>query len=151
MTTLITALPAASMAANLHLLLPITLATAAFSAMFQLVLTALVIRQRLRSGINLLDGGDAPLARRIRAHGNFTETVPLALLLMLLLELAGWNSGLLLGCAGLLVAGRVLHAIGILIPTARTSRGVGMLFTVNSLFAMAVAAGWTVFRVTIGE
>jgi uncharacterized protein len=142
MTSLAATLPAASMAANLHVMLPITLATAAFSAVFQLVLTTLVIRQRLRSGIHLLDGGDAPLTRRIRAHANFTETVPIALLLLLLLELAGWQSSLLAGSAGLLLTGRLLHARGILNPKAGTSRRVGMALTLISHFLMAVGGAW---------
>jgi uncharacterized protein len=145
MTSLAATLPAAAVAAHLHVLLPITLTTAAFSAVFQLVLTTLIIRQRLRAGIHLLDGGDAPLTRRIRAHANFTETVPLALLLMLLLELAGWNAGLLATSAALLVAGRLLHANGILNPKAGMSRRLGMALTLTSHFLMATGGVWLLF------
>jgi uncharacterized protein len=150
MTSLAATLPAAAVAANLHVLLPITLTTAAFSAVFQLVLTTLIIRQRLRAGVHLLDGGDAPLTRRIRAHANFTETVPLALLLMLLLELAGWSAGLLTGSAGLLVAGRLLHAHGILVARAGVSRRLGMALTLISHFLMAVGGAWLVFGPSLG-
>jgi uncharacterized protein len=138
MSNFAAALPAASMAANLHALLPITLATAAFSALFQLALTTLVIRQRVRAGISLLDGGDASLTRRIRAHANFTETMPMALLLLLLLELAGWRATWLTGCALLLVAGRLLHAVGILRPSSGPARRVGMICTLTALLALAL-------------
>ncbi len=142
MTTLAAALPATSALVQLPLLLPVTLSTAVFSAIFQLVLTTLVIRRRMRLRISLLDGGDALLTRRIRAHANFTETVPIALLLMLLLELASWNSALLTGCAALLIGGRLLHAIGLLQPTPGLARRVGMLCTMTSVLLMGLAGAW---------
>ena len=51
------------------------------------------------------------LARRIRAHANAAEYVPLALLLLLILELNQTQPMLLhvFGCV--LIAGRILHAI----------------------------------------
>jgi uncharacterized membrane protein YecN with MAPEG domain len=58
---------------------------AAYAALFGListVLTARVIMNRVRSGIQAGDGGDAALARAIRARANFAEQVPLALLLL---------------------------------------------------------------------
>jgi uncharacterized protein len=144
MTTLAAVLPASSVTSQLPLLLPITLSTAVFCAMFQLVLTALVIRRRMHLGISLLDGGDALLTQRIRAHANFTETVPIALLLMLLLELARWNSALLVGCAVLLIGGRLLHAAGILRPTTGLARQVGMVCTLTSVLLMGLAGAWLV-------
>jgi uncharacterized protein len=142
MTTLAAALPATSVLVQLPLLLPITLSTTVLSAMFQLVLTALVIRRRTRMGISLLDGGDVLLTQRIRAHANFTETVPIALLLMLLLELARCNAALLAGCAVLLIGGRLLHAVGILRPTTGLARQVGMVCTLTSVLLMALGGAW---------
>ena len=150
MTTIAAVLPASSVIAQLPLLLPITLSTAVFGAMFQLWLTALVTAHRLRTNISLLDGGDALLTQRIRAHANFTETVPMALLLMLLLELARWDSALLAGCAVLLMVGRWLHAFGILKPAARKARKarkarqVGMVCTLTSILLMALGGAWIV-------
>ena len=58
--------------------------------------------------------GDAPdLARAIRVHANFGEYVPLALLLLLLLEVGGLPQVLLHVFGGALVVGRVLHAWGL--------------------------------------
>jgi uncharacterized protein len=144
MTTIAAVLPASSAIAQLPLLLPITLSTAALGAMFQLWLTALVTTRRLRTNISLLDGGDAVLTQRIRAHANFAETVPMALVLMLLLELARWNPALLAGCAVLLMVGRLLHALGILKPAVRKARQVGMVCTLTSILLMALGGAWIV-------
>ena len=120
--------------------------TAAVCVALQVVLTGLVIRQRLRTGISLLDGGDIRLTRRIRAHGNLTETAPVALLLLGLLELAGLGRGWLLTAAGLLVVGRCLHALGVLGPGDGLARRVGMLATLCALSLLAAAALWMAAR-----
>lgn len=123
-------------------LLPLTLTTAALCAGLQVALTALVIARRAQSGISFLDGGDTELTRRMRAHGNFTETVPLALLLMALLELAGASRGLLLGLASLLIAGRLLHAVGVITQGDSWARRLGMVATLWALSALGAASLW---------
>ncbi len=77
----------------------------------------------------------------IRAHGNFAEYVPLTLLLMALCELAGVGA-LWLHLGGvLLLAGRILHAIGIQIPRAPNKpRLFGTLFFWLSLGLFSVLA-----------
>ena len=47
---------------------------------------------RLKSEIFLGDGGNEEMLRRIRGQANFVETVPLALLLLLVMELSGAGS-----------------------------------------------------------
>lgn len=78
---------------------------------------------------SLLDGGDTPLLTRIRAHGNFTETVPMALILMALLESRGLQPTWLWALGICLVLGRVLHAAGVLANGLRWSRFVGLTLT----------------------
>jgi len=51
--------------------------------------------------------------RAARAHGNFAEYVPLALLLMMLGEINGLPDPALHVLGTLLLAGRILHATGI--------------------------------------
>jgi uncharacterized membrane protein YecN with MAPEG domain len=51
--------------------------------------------------------------RMVRAHGNFAEYVPLALLLLALLELSRMPDWALHALGTALLAGRVLHAHGI--------------------------------------
>ena len=73
-------------------------------------LAANVIRRRGRLRISLGDGGDAAFARQVRAHANFAEYVPLVLVLMLALELAGAAPWELHAIGILLLAGRLMHA-----------------------------------------
>ena len=56
-----------------------------------LVLSIRVIRRRGSGGIALRDGGDPGMLRVIRGHANFAEYVPLALLLMAILELSRFS------------------------------------------------------------
>jgi uncharacterized membrane protein YecN with MAPEG domain len=76
-------------------------------------LTVNVIVNRARFGVDAGDGGKPSLAQAIRAHGNFAEQVPLALLLIASVELLGYHAWAihLLGAA-LLVA-RLLSAWGL--------------------------------------
>ena len=88
--------------------LQITALYAGSLALWFLVLSYRVIGFR-RSGVSLGDGGDPVLQRVIRGHANFAEYVPLALVMLAVLELNG-TSVLLLHALGLaLLAGRLLH------------------------------------------
>ncbi|MEM7172795.1 MAG: MAPEG family protein [Pseudomonadota bacterium] len=104
-----------------------------------LFLTFTVIRERGRLSVSLGDGGDPAFERKIRGHGNFVETVPLALLLMVLAELSGAGAGLLYTIGGLLLAGRLVHA-WCFIFTAKNmpARVAGMVMTI---LAIVIAAG----------
>jgi uncharacterized membrane protein YecN with MAPEG domain len=95
---------------------------------------------RVKHKILLLDGGDQELARRIRAQGNFIETVPLALILIVLMELNG-ASAVWLHCLGsTLVVCRVMHYLTIATNPANTlPRAAGMIGT---LAVYLVAAIW---------
>jgi uncharacterized membrane protein YecN with MAPEG domain len=73
------------------------------------VLSIRVVALR-RYGASLGDGGDAPLQRRIRGHGNFAEYVPLILVMMAMLELSRYSTYLLHGLGVTLVVARLLHA-----------------------------------------
>ncbi len=118
----------------------VSLVIAALCAVLQIVLSVLVIQRRAALGIGFLDGGDAVLLRRMRTHGNFTETVPLMLLLLLMLELAGLPRGWLwaLGASALLSRG--LHAWGLLGASSMVGRVSGTLLTCFVLGAQALAA-----------
>ncbi len=59
---------------------------AAILALIQIALTLNVVRYRLSKKVSLGDGGDKELTGAIRAHGNFTEIVPMALILIYLIE-----------------------------------------------------------------
>ena len=110
---------------------------AALAAVVMIALALRVIGARRGRGIAIGDGADDDLARRIRAHGNFAEYTPLALVLMLLLELGGapaWQLHLL-GAA--LILGRVAHAWS-LAAHSGNGRLVGMTLTIFVLAAGAL-------------
>lgn len=124
----------------------VTLFFAACCALMQCVLTVLVIRRRLKAGVYFLDGGDDPLLRRIRAHGNFSETAPMALLLMALLEFSGLGRVWLIVFGVALLLGRVIHATSLLTNHAAWSRSLGMALTIGVISIEAVCGLWMVFR-----
>lgn len=122
--------------------MPIVHVTALYAAVLALILVALsvrviAVRRRLRIAVG--DAGDDTLARRIRAHGNFTEYVPIALILMLSAEIAGAPDWMLHALGATLVAGRVIHAWSL---SARSipGRTIGMTLTFIVLVAGAVMA-----------
>ncbi|CAM8671371.1 COG3788 Uncharacterized relative of glutathione S-transferase, MAPEG superfamily [Comamonadaceae bacterium] len=124
----------------------VTLFFAACCALMQCLLTVLVIRRRLKAGVYFLDGGDDPLLRRIRAHGNFAETAPMALLLMALLEFSGLGRVWLIVFGVALLLGRVIHATSLLTNHAAWSRSLGMALTIGVISIEAVCGLWMVFR-----
>jgi uncharacterized membrane protein YecN with MAPEG domain len=88
-------------------------AYAAALALIYIVLALRVIRSRQTARVAIGTGGNAPLARATRVHGNFAEYVPLALLLLAFVEMQGgaawWVHALCLA----LVAARLVHAYGV--------------------------------------
>lgn len=99
-----------------------------------------VIAVRRSARISLGDGGQKALQARIRAHGNFVEYAPFALVLMLGAELAGAGS-LWLHLAGIaLVLGRHLHALCLsYMPRRLILRTSGMMLSFAALIVAAVA------------
>ena len=123
---------------------------AAISALLLIVLSFRVIRLRVSTRTGIGDGGNHDLARSIRVHANAIEYLPLALLLLLLVE---WNQTLPMIVHGFgiaLVLGRILHAIG-LSRSAGTSpaRFVGMVLTLLCMLGMAVLLLWQTLVMTI--
>jgi hypothetical protein len=86
---------------------------AALLGLMFLALSVHVTKGRIGYKISLGDGGNDDLATRIRIHGNFAETVPFALILMMLVEMHGAPLA-------------SLHAMGIILIVARTLHGYGM-------------------------
>jgi uncharacterized membrane protein YecN with MAPEG domain len=87
---------------------------AALNALVVFALAALVVRQRAKAGISIGVGPVAgPLHRAIRAHANAIEYVPLVLVLLVVLDLAGANVILLHVVGGGLLLGRLLHGFGL--------------------------------------
>jgi uncharacterized membrane protein YecN with MAPEG domain len=89
--------------------------TAFYAALLGLVLfglTAWVIAGRGQYKVIHGDGGNDQLSKRIRAHANFVEYVPLILLLIGFLEASGGNRAVVRGMLIALLVARVLHPFG---------------------------------------
>ena len=109
--------------------LPITALYAALSGFLIIALAANVVRLRLAKKVSLGDGGHKDVSRAIRAHGNTIEYLPLALILMALLEINGGGSTALHSYGILLVGGRVVYSYGMLVPrsSANLARQLGVV------------------------
>lgn len=116
----------------------ITALFAALLALIQIVFTLRVGLYRRANSISLGDGGDKEMLSRIRAHANFIETVPMALLLLLLNELSGLSSVWLYSLGSLLVAARLTHYASIAFGTALIFRVLGMMGTLVVIVTSAV-------------
>ena len=79
------------------MILPITLTIAGAAAILHVWLSLRVSRLRRPLKIGVGDGGNEALLRRMRAHGNFAENMPIFLILLGLLELAGGDKTMAVG------------------------------------------------------
>jgi len=97
-----------------------------------------VIAVRFSQQVGLGDADDPVLRRRIRAHGNFGEYVPLGLILLAIAEMMGSPVLVLHGIGASLSCGRLLHAYGLSGNSeASTGRGAGMTLTFAALLTGA--------------
>lgn len=127
--------------------MPILLVTALYAALLALIFVILsfrVIAVRRRLGVAVGDGGDDGLTRRVRAHANFAEYVPIALILMLASELAGATDWMLHALGATLIIGRIVHAWS-LSAHSIAGRTIGMSLTFLVLVAGAVLAAAAAF------
>ncbi|MEM7748220.1 MAG: MAPEG family protein [Pseudomonadota bacterium] len=120
--------------------LTITPIYAGVLALMFVVLSFRVIGRRRAAQVRVGDGSDILLQRRLRVHGNFAEYVPIALVLMLLLELQGKSDIVIHVVGALLIIGRVIHAIGLgREPDLMLCRVLGMVLTFIALIVGAFA------------
>lgn len=110
---------------------------AALSAIVLLGLSLRVVRLRQRHRVGIGDGGHNDLAQSIRAQGNFIEYVPLALVLLLIIEGSGGSGWLVHMLGAALVISRLAHAAG-LIRSRGTS--VGRAFGASLTFLILLVA-----------
>ncbi len=117
----------------------ITAVYAGLSALLMIWLAMRVIALRWEKRVKFGDGEQADLKLAIRAHGNASEYIPIALILLFLLEYNGLHPLLIhmLGIA--FVYGRYTHAKALLSNSMR-ERMKGMQYTLNLIIAMAVAS-----------
>ena len=108
-----------------------------------LVLASRVVQHRQRHRIALGDRGNEDMQRAMRVFGNFTEYVPMILLLIGFGEMLGAHKWLTHGLGASLVAGRLFHAWG-LSKTSGTSLG-RLLGVVLTWLALLVASAMLIW------
>jgi uncharacterized protein len=122
-------------------LLSISLTTAAALALIHVWLSVRVSQVRRAAKVEVGDGGNVQLLRRIRAHANFVENAPFLLLLLIPMELVGANPMFLWAAAILFIVARLLHPFGMDKGGVNWMRAGG---TAISLLVLSALAVWAV-------
>ncbi len=112
------------------MLVPVTALWAAVLGLLSIALAARVSSARGTENVIFGDDGNVGLQQRIRVHANLVEYAPIALLLLLVLELNSTSTTVLHALGGSFLAARLLHAFGLSRATGRTpGRFFGTLLT----------------------
>jgi uncharacterized membrane protein YecN with MAPEG domain len=119
--------------------MPIVPLYAALLALIFVALSLRTIRLRQRLRVAIGDGGDERLRRAARAHSNFAEYVPLALLLLFFVETAGASRVFVHALCASLLLGRLVHALGVSrVREPLALRATGIVLTFVPIVAAAV-------------
>ncbi len=123
---------------------PVTSLYAALTALLVVALASLVVRGRWRHRVGLGTGGHPEFERVVRVHANLVEYAPIALFLLLLLELAELPGWFLHTCGAIFFVSRILHALGL---SQRSGSSPGRFFgTLGTWLVIIVMAGVLLFR-----
>ncbi len=107
------------------------------SALLIVRLAFSVIKLRRKNRVSVGDGGNEELQLAIRTHSNAVEYIPIALLLLLTLELNGAPTILIHVLGATLLIGRILHAMGLPAKDFK-KRVLGMRITIYLLIGLAI-------------
>ena len=119
----------------------VTLIIAAALGLLNVWLGVRIITVRVSRKISLGNGDLPGMEARCRAHANFNEYVPIALILMALVEMNVGASRWLWGVGALLVVARVVHPFGMDRPAPNPLRAAGTMLTIACLL---ILAGWAI-------
>jgi uncharacterized membrane protein YecN with MAPEG domain len=115
----------------------ITSLYASLSALLIVRLSISVIKLRRINRIRVGDGGNEELQLAIRTHANAVEYIPIALFLLLMLELNGAPKILIHIFGATLIIGRIIHAMGV--PAKNLQKRIlGMQITIYLLIGLAI-------------
>ena len=118
--------------------LPITMVTACIFGLMLIWLSFRVVKLRVQGEVLIGEGDSEDLLFKIRTHANFSEYVPLCLILFGLVEGAGGNSTLIMVIAALFIVARVLHVLGMGADANLKFRQLGMVGTFSSIAVLSV-------------
>lgn len=135
-----------------HVAFPvITLLVAAALGLLDLWLGVRLSLLRRRNRVSVGDGGQPAVEARMRAHANFTEYVPIALILMMLIELCAGGSTRLWLLGAVLVIARLLHPFGMDRPAPNAPRAAGAILTWAVLLALVIWAATLAARMPLAR
>ena len=101
---------------------------------------------RMKERVSLGDGGNALLNSRIRAHGNYIETAPLALIGLIGLAMLSAPALLLHLFGAVFLFGRICHAHGMAQPEANgRGRVIGAILTLLTYIGTALSLLYFIF------
>lgn len=124
---------------------------ALYVALNLLLLPVLMLRVgqiRISQKISLGDGGDAALLARVRAHGNFIETAPFALIGLIALAMLSAHPIVLHIFGAVFTFGRVAHAHGMAQKGALgKGRSLGAALTLVTFLGMGF---YLLYKVILG-
>jgi uncharacterized membrane protein YecN with MAPEG domain len=121
---------------------------AAFLALLYIYLSVRTIGLRRKLQVALGPGDNPEMLRAMRVHANFAEYVPLALILIYLVEAQGPAVWLVHALGAALLLGRCLHAYGVSqVQETFACRVSGMVLTFTVL---GVSAGLILTRTLLG-
>jgi uncharacterized membrane protein YecN with MAPEG domain len=119
--------------------------TATYTALLGLLgaaLTINVIRNRTKHNVDIGDGGLPPMTKAIRAHGNFAEQTPLAVVLIAFVEALGYRAPVVYGLAAVFLFARLSSAYGLLNSLSQLSTprraGAGLTNLVTALSSLLI-------------
>ena len=122
------------------MILPITLTVAGVAALVNLWLMIRVGQVRSKADVFVGDGGDEAVIRRMRAHANFGESLPIILILIAGIELTTGSTIWLWIVSGLYMLGRVAHGLGMDGGAFAKGRFAGTIVTMLTLLGLGVYA-----------
>lgn len=115
---------------------------AGLCGLLMVILFVRVSQRRLSSKIGIGCGNDAVLEQRVRAHGNFIESVPMALVLLYILEQSGTREIYVHAFGVVLVISRVAHAYGM---STTSGRSVGRFYgSIGTLLVIIGLSIWVI-------
>jgi len=131
------------------MIVPVTAIFAAVLGLLLLVLSMLVVRYRLKFKKGLGVSEDRGFQATVRAQANLIEYAPLALIMLAVAELNGVPSTLVYWTGMGLVAGRLLHAFGMINGQGgpHLARMAGILLTWLAILVLALLLIWNVVQV----
>ena len=121
----------------------VTILSTAILALVAASLSIWVIVQRVRLKVEWGDGNKPAMAQAVRAHANFAEHVPIALLAIGASEVAGTSRLVIIGLAAALIVARLLSAYGLIRSLGPSlPRQVGASISIAVTIVASLTALW---------